>query len=296
MQVPNTKLIWKVLLVASLLTPLFLLSTRMHPWTGSHNLATIVQELVYPFEYVWHSLSQGTVSTWRHYVGLKNAAIENTKLRSQMEQLQVKVIDYEEQALETARLRELLNFSQRFEKSMVVAEVLNGPGHLTFESMRIARGTRAGVKIGMPVVTANGVVGKVIRSGLNFSDVQLLTDSNFNLDVLLQRTRIRGVLRGHMDGRCVLQLERGAEIRIGDTIITSGIIGSFPKGLPVGQVVKITYASENVAQTITVEPWVDHRRVDEVIVLLHEDQELQKILETAGSDWLKDPLRQNTGG
>ena len=77
------------------------------------------------------------------------------------------------------------------------------------------------------------------------------------------------------------------EIRIGDTIITSGILGGFPKGLPVGRVMRISYESDNVTQIITVEPWVDYRRVEEVFVIEQPDKELKKILDTAGRGWLE---------
>jgi rod shape-determining protein MreC len=148
----------------------------------------------------------------------------------------------------------------------------------------------------MPVVAADGIVGKVIRTGMHFSDVQLLVDSDFHLDVLLQRTRVRGVLSGAARTHCTLQLSKRVEIRIGDTLITSGIVGGFPKGLPVGRVMRITYESDNVAQTIDVEPWIDHRRVEEVMVIFSQDKELEKIVETAGPEWLDKAVGKAQGG
>src|SRR5690606_27492566 len=131
---------------------------------------------------------------------------------------------------------------------------------------------------------------------LNYSDIQLLVDGQFKLDVLLQRTRVRGVLSGAALDQCRLQLHKRADIRIGDTIITSGIVGGFPKGLPVGRVMRITYESEHRAQKITVEPWIDYRRLEEVMILFHTDQELQKIIETAGAGWLDQSLSGAAGG
>ena len=68
-------------------------------------------------------------------------------------------------------------------------------------------------------------------------------------------------------------------------MVTSGIVGGFPKGLPVGRVMRITYETDNVAQSVTVEPWVDHRRLEEVMIILNPDPELEKIAETAGPSW-----------
>ncbi|MFY7929683.1 MAG: rod shape-determining protein MreC, partial [Oligoflexus sp.] len=193
------------------------------------------------------------------------------------------------------RLRELLGFAQHFQGAHVVAEVVGTRSYPSFKTLRISKGKRNGVKVGMPAVTAEGVVGRVIRAGQNFADVHLLIDSNFNLDVLLQRTRIRGVLKG-ADTHSVLKLNRRAEVRIGDTLVTSGIIGGFAKGLPVGKVIRISYESDNISQTITVEPWTDFDRVEEVIILENRDQELQKIIETAGDAWLDKPFEEQKGG
>ena len=293
MQILNTKFLSRTLLISALLLPFFLLSSKLLPW--SQNI--FVQSLVYPFEYAWFWSKKGVTETIESYIALHRASEENMALRKDMEALKVRVLDYQEKTLEIDRLRELLDFSKQSEKRSVIAEVVDTSTNLTFSAVRISRGKRHGIKSGMPTLTSQGVVGKVIRTESYFSDVQLITDPNFSLDVVLQRTRVRGVLRGFSDGKCLLQLERGAEIRIGDTIVSSGIIGAFPKGLPVGHVVKITYASENVAQIITVEPWVDHRRVEEVTVLLREDPELQKITDTAGGEpWIDNTLERDHAG
>jgi rod shape-determining protein MreC len=148
----------------------------------------------------------------------------------------------------------------------------------------------------MPVVSSNGIVGKVIRAGFKFSDVQLIVDYDSNVDVLVQRNRIRGVLGGYANESCRLTLQRSAEVRIGDTLVTSGIVGSFPKGLPVGKVIRISFETDNVSQVITVEPWVDHRRLEEVIVLLRDDPELSRIAEAGGADWIETSTNPAAGG
>jgi rod shape-determining protein MreC len=284
-----------VLVVISVISPFFLLSTRLLPWSGTSRFTMLLQEVVYAFEISYDSVANFASNTWNEYIDLSRAAKENKKLKKEMSLLKVRSIDYEERVLEISRLRQLLGFMEHYEKKIAVAEVIGSPRVAPFLSVRIARGEIDDVKIGMPVVTAEGVVGRVIRSGLKFSDVQLLTDSNFNLDVLLQRTRVRGVLRGLTNGRCLLNLQRRVEIRIGDTIITSGIVGGFPKGIPVGRVIKISYESDNVSQIITVEPWVDYRRVEEVLVLQKPDLELEKIVETAGKEWLEKTLNEAGG-
>ncbi len=291
----KTRMLWRVLLVASVLSPFVFFSSSLRPWTNASHLVLLGQEVLYPFEFVWNSSSRFLSGIWEHYVSLTHVSKDNSKLTSEIGLLKTQMLDYEEKQAEIIRLRRLLGFAQHFEGAHMVAEVIGSRSYPSFKTMRISKGKSDGIKVGMPVVTAEGVVGRVIRTGLKFSDVHLLIDANFNLDVLLQRTRVRGVLKG-ADSYCILKLNRRAEIRIGDTLITSGIIGGFAKGLPVGKVVRISYESDNISQTITVEPWTNFDRIEEVIVLDNHDQELQKIIETAGDAWLHKPFEEEQKG
>jgi rod shape-determining protein MreC len=284
------------LLASAILSPFIFFSAPIRSWQAPGPLVTILQDTLYPVEYAWHGLVRAVDHAVHSYVDLHDAAQENTRLRTQLSGLQARIMDYEEQMLENERLRQLLGFANRSEKRLIAAEVVGHNELAQFQSIRITRGSKDGVRPGMPVVAAEGVVGKVIRTGLRFSDVQLAVDSDFHIDVLLQRTRVRGVLSGAAGDQCLLNLHKRVEIRIGDTLITSGIVGGFPKGLPVGRVMRITYESDNIAQTITVEPWVDHRRLEEVMVILSPDPELDKIAETAGPRWLEEAITRAAGG
>lgn len=284
------------LVVSAVLAPFIFFSTPLRSWQNASPAVMALQDALYPIERAWHGLATHLSRGFRVYFALSDAAEENFALRRQLAALQTRIMDYEEQVLENERLRKLLGFSGRSEKQLLAAEVIGHNEESPFQSIRIARGRTDGVRVGMPVVAADGIVGRVIRTGLAFSDVQLLVDTDFHLDVLLQRTRVRGVLSGAARTHCTLQLHKRVEIRIGDTLITSGIVGGFPKGLPVGRVIRITYETENVAQAITVEPWVDHRRLEEVMIILSEDRELEKIVETAGPAWIEQATRRPSVG
>jgi len=288
---PKHRHLKATILVLSLLSPFVVLSSAMNPWSSKFSLGPLLQELVYPVEYIWHRSVSTASRNWQKYFDLSEAATENLHLRRELALIQTRLLDYDEQLQETRRLRDLLGFTQRYATNHLVAEVIGRTSALPYQSIRITKGETDGVQVGMPVVTNEGIVGRILRAGLGFSDVQLLTDSNFSIDVLLQRTRVRGVLHGYADNSCQLLLNRRAEIRIGDMVITSGIVGAFPKGLPIGRVMRISYESDNISQLITVEPWVDHRRLDEVVVLQETNKELQKITETAGTNWLEKSLR-----
>ena len=269
----------------ALLSPLFFFSSSITAWKGRSFALTALQEVLFPIEYVWNKVENFVVVTGQRYIFLTHTAEENEKLKKKLAILETKVMDYEEQVKERDRLRELLGFVKKYDKQLVAAEILGLSSDLAFQAVRIDRGSGDGIQVGMPVLAAGGAVGKIIRTGRRFSDVQLLADSNFSLDILVQRTRVRGVLKG-LGKKCRLQLHQRSEIRIGDTVITSGMIGGFPKGLPVGRVVKIRYESDNVFQIVTVEPWVDYERLEEVVILLNSDPEIAKISSIGGNSWI----------
>jgi rod shape-determining protein MreC len=290
------KIFSKAILVVSLISPFVLFSSALKPWAMSSSAGLIFQEITYPFELAWDSSITFITETWDHYFDLVDAAEENTKLRTEVAKLGAQMLDYKEQVEEINRLRKLLGFMKRYESNQIMAEIVGSPRQDPFYTIRVAKGRESGVRVGMPIVTAGGVVGRVIRAGMNFSDVQLVVDNNFYLDVLLQRTRVRGVLKGVSGHYCQLQLGRRSEIKIGDTVITSGIVGGFPKGLAVGKVIRISYEADNVTQTVIVEPWIDYQQVEEVVILMTPNREMSKIIDTVGDTWLEKAVKDNERG
>src|SRR5690606_32468542 len=178
MAASRKRLLWKIILVASLLSPFAFFSSAFNPWGNNNTPGWIAQELIYPIEFAWNGTARFFTGTWQHDFALSDAAQENGELKSQINQLGTKILDYEEQLQEINRLRQLLGFTERYEKKLVVAEVIGSPRIEPFHTLRISKGEMDQVKVGMPVVTANGVVGRVIRTGLKFADIQLLIDSN----------------------------------------------------------------------------------------------------------------------
>jgi rod shape-determining protein MreC len=275
-----------------LLAPFVFFSSPLRPWLNLQGIQMVGQEILYPFEYVWHEVSSGISLTWREYLAISGAAQENEALKRKLSQLEVRVMDREQWMSEALRLRQLLHISQRSEDPLLVGEVVGNHKHLlSFPTLRVDRGTADGVQPGMPVMGEKGVVGQIIRTGLHFSDIQMIEDHNFYLDVLVERTRIRGVLHGVGNGMCRLQVHRQADLRIGDTVVTSGLVGTFPKGFPIGSVMKISYETDEISQVITIAPTVDFRQLEEVMILLRPSSVLETIRETAGPSWMENILQ-----
>ena len=276
-----------VLILGIFVAPLLFFSTQFAPWSDGtiSRSATLIQDISYPFAWAWHETSTGLENSWERYFNLSGKSHENSVLKTENDQLKARLLNYDELLIELNRLRNLSGFSQVIADKFVTAEVVSGQRALPFRTIRVSKGSDAGVKIGMPAVASAGAIGRIIRVGLFFSDIQLLVDYDSNIDVFVQRNRIRGVLGGYANESCRLHLQRSSEVRIGDTLATSGIVGSFPKGIPVGKIVRISFESDNVSQVITVAPWVEPHLIEEVIILLRDDPELARIAEAGGPDW-----------
>ena len=203
---------------------------------------------------------------------------ENAALKKQVEALERDLLLYGETAKENARLQELLDYVQsnsglRFVTAAVTARSLTG----SEISLTLNVGTRHGVATEMPVVTGDGVIGRVTETGNAWCKVHTLLNDEMRISVMVERTRDEGTLgglileNGEVIGIKLYYLPTGADIKIGDTIITSGIGGVFPKGIRVGEVVSIP-TEENAAYDAGVFPSVDFTHLENVIVVLGVDE------------------------
>jgi rod shape-determining protein MreC len=180
---------------------------------------------------------------------------------------------------EISQLKKAMKFSKSFNfKKLEMAQVISFSNRFISSGLRVSTGSRKGVKAGMPVVSSKGLVGRVLRANYFFSDIQLVTDDNFVLDVFIERTRVRSLLQGAARGKCSLTMEKQVDVRIGDKLVTSGMLNIFPRGIPVGRVLSINFDSRREYQTVEVEPITKKDSLDYVVILkkLSEDQKLLK--------------------
>src|SRR5439155_24980271 len=125
-------------------------------------------------------------------------------------------------------------------------------------TLLIGRGERDGVVRGAAVLAPAGIVGHVFQVSPNAARVLLVADHNSGVDALVQRTRARGIVQGTADGGCGLKyVKRTEDIQVGDTVVTSGLDGIFPKGLPIGKVVSVDKRGQGLFQYAEIAPRVD---------------------------------------
>jgi len=211
------------------------------------------------------------------YVMLVGVQEENQILREIIEELKRERIQLLEQQHENDRLRSLLGFRQGFEKPLMPAEVIGNDESGWFQTLVIDRGQRDGIQEGMAVITVQGAVGQIMESSRNFSRVLLITDPNSSVAAVVQNTRAPGIVEGAGQKRCALKYMLQSEsIQQGDVILSSGVDGIYPKGLPIGSVSRIDRKDAQLFQNVQVEPFVDFRKLEEVFVLVGHPSETEE--------------------
>lgn len=201
------------------------------------------------------------------YFNLKS---ENQLLRQKLVQTQLREADLEERRFENQRLRRLLRLKEKNHYTYVPAEVIGWNTDQRLSTIVIDVGHSDQLRKYMAVVTEDGVLGRIIEVGLTSSFVQLLTDRNCRISSLVQRSREQGTIRYQNDA-LYMQVPLRADVRLGDRVVTSGLGGTFPSGLPVGRIGQIALDSRNLFKQVSITSAVELNRLEEVFVIAGEE-------------------------
>ncbi len=234
-----------------------------------------IMTLAYPFQKTADLAIDCCNSIIGDYVKLIHVNRENQALKNRIVNLERQLIAREESQRQNLQLRKLLNFQEEHQLSphTTIANVIGRDASGFSRLIFIDHGTRDLIKIHDPALTPGGIVGQVIMTSPFSAKIMLITDSNSSCDVLVQRTRERGVLQGDNQELCWLSyLMRSADIQIGDKIITSGMDGVYPKGIPVGTVVSVDRVNGSLCQKIAVRPFANLSGMEEIIVATTSEQ------------------------
>jgi rod shape-determining protein MreC len=224
-------------------------------------------EVMAPLQRVTSAVGGTFGDSWRGIGELVRARTENAVLRERARQLHRELDRLSEVELENARLRQLLAFRETLQGDMVTARIIGRDATGTSRTLVIDRGERDGISKGAAALAPEGIVGQVIMVARRASRILLISDHNSGVDALVQRTRARGIVQGTVDAGCILKyVKRTEEIQVGDGLVTSGIDGIFPKGLPIGAVTAVDKAGQGLFQHAEVAPRVDFDQLEEVLV------------------------------
>ena len=196
-------------------------------------------------------------------------------LKAENERLLARNAELEEYEQTAQRLESLLGLQSLYNLQSVGARIISGSTDSWTSTVTIDKGTTSGIAVGMPVTDANGAIGQIIKCGPTSATVRLITDENSSVSALVQASRSQGVLRGSADKTLKLTRVRTDQmVEVGDTVVTSGLGGVFPKGLPLGTVLSVERTSGSMYYDIEVEALASAESFEEVLVItsLTEDQ------------------------
>ena len=257
-----------VLLAGVILAQLLLLAVQIKRDSQGRLIRVWTVGAVSPFQRAGASGVGGIRGVWNHYFALQNAARENERLRSENNTLKLQINQLQSRAAEADRLAGLLNFRQAHQNvPMLGARVIGTSADTASQTVYLDRGERDGIRRNMGVITPDGVVGKVIESYSNTSQVLLLSDKDSGVGAMISESRIQSPVGGV--GEPLLSMKyvpNDDEVNLGQHVVTSGMDRIFPRDLPVGTVSQIK--SGNPFKQIRIRPSANLERLEEVIVLL----------------------------
>ncbi|HEX6774102.1 MAG TPA: rod shape-determining protein MreC [Acidobacteriaceae bacterium] len=235
-----------------------------------------VVAMMSPPEKVMSHTGHGVRGFWGNYIDLRNTREENQALRAQLEQLRLEQAAILEDAKQGQRLQELLGFRQKYIYATVPAQVIGTGGSDQSRILTIDKGSKDGLKRDQPVITPDGIVGKLVEVFPHTSQVLEINDQTSGAGVLLEKTRMRGVLRGNAYGQPqIINVLPDDRVKPGEKVITSGGDQIFPRGLAVGTVLKVSSDPDREPYVdIVLKPAANLQHLDEVLVVTQTTDQL----------------------
>lgn len=233
---------------------------------GALDLLALPQKAISLFTGRLFSLGAG-------FADLNSLREENAELRRHINRLQVEMVQAREAQLENETLRNLLDFKAAHRQldllgGQVVGRIIGGDPTGFLDTIVIDVGRGREVDRGLPVITDRGLVGRVVLAGRQTSRVLLITDPASSVNAMIQRSRAIGVVEGTRQGHLLMRfIDQGVSIEPGDIVVTSGLGGNFPRGLSIGQVIRVRQRDIDPFQEAEIRPTVNFGRLEMVLVI-----------------------------
>ena len=256
------------IIILLLVFSLVLMSLRVKQRKGVDFFDALLMEFCSPFQKASTLIIKTIHGIFQEYLFLVHLQKENVMLKQKIAELQRENHQMKEMVLANERLQRLLQFREKISSTVIAAEVIGQGPSSWFKSVTINKGEKDGVRKGMAVISPKGVVGQILKTGPYHSVVLLIIDYNSAIDSIVQRTRAKTIVEGKGENRCQLKyLLRAEDIGVGDIIVTSGLSGNFPKGLMVGEILKVDKKGHGIFQYAELVPSVDLTKLEEVLVI-----------------------------
>ena len=247
---------------------LFMLMSETHTNEGTSRFQSVVQTLTYPLQASVNSVASTFKNLWNSYISLIDVNEENKLLRQQLLDIEEKMNQHIENSVQFLRLRDQLLFASKKLTEKIFAEIIGESADNNHDLSLINRGSNQLVQRNFIVLRKEGLVGRIQSVSPFQSSVQLITDHRSRVSSLIQRNRIRGLIYGTHKGLEMRQINKHANIKIGDRVISSGLGGLYPKGLLIGWVKEIRRQKHELFKTAILDSAVDFNQIEEVFVIV----------------------------
>jgi rod shape-determining protein MreC len=225
-----------------------------------------------PLEKAIVRLQSGTSGIWHNYFYLRGVRKENRDLKEQIQRMQLEEVRLNNDAEQSRRLQALMGFKEQFISKTLAAQVIGSSGSEHSRAISIDKGSSDGIERDMPVITGDGVVGKILHVFKSSAQVLLVDDQTSGVGVILEQSRLQGVLKGTAGNEIVLdKIMNDEQVQSGERVLTSGGDEIFPKGLLVGTVARATRGPESFL-SIKVKPAADLGKLEEVLIITQKEE------------------------
>ena len=237
----------------------------------------IVHSVVSPIQGAHESSVSSTQDLWRHYVWLTEVSKERDSLAERIKVLEAQNSRLLEFDQENQRLSVLLDFKRNLGVEGIAARVTGRDPSNWVRTVTVDQGEEKGLKVNMPVVDGEAIVGQVTLVNDSASKVLLLTDNSSAVDAIVQRNRAAGIIQGTGQDQLLLKyISKETSVLPGDRVIASGLGGVYPKGTLIGVVSEVSTPRGGFFHDITVKPSVDFSRLENVLVVTSQKKHVAK--------------------
>lgn len=225
--------------------------------------------LVAPPERGFQSVKMGAIYLWQNYIDLRHTRQQNDELQKTIDRLRLEQAALLEDAKQGERLQAMLDFQHRYIYSTLPAQAIGSSGSDQSRVFYLDKGSNNGLKPDMAVITADGIVGKVRDVFASTAQVLAINDQSSGAGVILETTRTRGILTGNASGQLeIVGILADDRIKPGEKVLTAGGDMVFPRGLPVGEVLRVVRdPNRDAFINVIVKPYAHLDRLDEVLVI-----------------------------
>jgi len=268
----RTRLRTPLVIAATLIFVLAVLSLSLKRAPVLQSAEGVIISVTAPVMNGLNYLGDSVQRLWFGYFYLVGARQENAELKRQLKEYDQKEVRYQEALLLARRLEALLDLKKQLALPVTGARVVAYDPSQWSRCVIVDTGKDEGVTMGLPVLSGEGIVGRIVETYPHYAKVMLIVDRNSGADAMVQRTRVRGILQGKGGNRCSLEyVPKNADVEIGDLVLASGLGGIYPAGQAFGRVTHVDRKTHGPFQEIMVTPGGDLSALEEVLIIKTSD-------------------------